>query len=100
MSEHGHTNAQDQPVPGLTITCTEIVEVVTDYLEGEVDEALRAEIEAHLSLCPGCDAYLDQMRETIRVMGRVPVETLSDDAREDLMAAFRSFTAPPRGADV
>ena len=98
MSEHGNTS--DAPVPGLTITCTEIVEVVTDYLEGEVDEALRTEIEAHLALCPGCDHYLEQMRETIRVMGRVPVDTLSDDARDELMAAFRSFTAPPRGADV
>jgi predicted anti-sigma-YlaC factor YlaD len=83
MSEH--------PVPGLTITCTEIVEVVTDYLEGQVDEALRAEIEAHLALCPGCDNYLEQMRETIRVMGRVPVESLSDAARDDLLAAFRTF---------
>jgi anti-sigma factor RsiW len=83
MSEH--------PVPGLTITCTEIVEVVTDYLEGQVDDALRAEIEAHLALCPGCDNYLEQMRETIRVMGRVPVESLSDAARDDLLAAFRTF---------
>lgn len=81
----------DHPVPGMTITCTELVEVVTDYIEGQVDDALRAEIEAHLALCPGCDNYLEQMRETIRVMGRVPVESLSDAARDDLMAAFRTF---------
>jgi anti-sigma factor RsiW len=84
----------DQTVPGLTITCTEIVEVVTDYLEGQVDDALRAEIEAHLALCPGCDHYLEQMRDTIRVMGRVPVESLSDAAREDLINAFRTFRTP------
>jgi predicted anti-sigma-YlaC factor YlaD len=80
--------------PGLTITCTEVVEVVTDYLEGSVDDGLRAEIEAHLALCPGCDAYLDQMRETIRVMGHVPVESLSDTARDELMNAFRTFHTP------
>jgi anti-sigma factor RsiW len=84
----------NQPVPGMTITCTEIVEVVTEYLEGQVDEALRAEVEAHLALCPGCDHYLDQMRETIRLVGRVPVESLSDAARDDLMAAFRTFHTP------
>jgi hypothetical protein len=82
------------PVPGLTITCTEIVEVVTDYLEDQVDDALRAEIEAHLALCVGCHTYLDQMRETIRLMGRVPVESLSDTARDDLMHAFRTFHTP------
>lgn len=86
MSEH--------PVPGMTITCTQLVEVVTDYLEGQVDDPLRAEIEAHLALCPGCDNYLKQMRETIRVMGRVPVESLSDVARDDLMTAFRTFHIP------
>ncbi len=86
MSEH--------PVPGMTITCTELVEVVTDYLEGQVDDSLRAEIEAHLALCPGCDNYLEQMRETIQAMGRVPVDSLSDAARDDLMAAFRTFHTP------
>ncbi len=84
----------DQPVPGMTITCAEIVEVVTDYLEDQVAVALRAEIEAHLALCPGCDAYLEQMRDTIRVMGRVPAESHSDDARADLMDAFRAFRTP------
>jgi anti-sigma factor RsiW len=81
-------------VPGLAITCTELVEVVTDYLEGQVDDAVRAEIEAHLALCPGCDNYLQQMRETIRVLGRVPVESLSAAARDDLMNAFRTFHTP------
>jgi anti-sigma factor RsiW len=82
------------PVPGVTITCAEVVELVTDYLEGLVADDLRAEIEAHLALCPGCATYLEQMRETIRVMGRVPVESLSDSARDELMQAFRTFRAP------
>jgi anti-sigma factor RsiW len=81
-------------VPGMTITCQEVVELVTDYLEGELDDATRAELEAHLALCPGCDAYLTQMRVTIAELGHVPVETLSEAAHDDLMAAFRSFHAP------
>ena len=81
----------DTPVPGMTISCQEVVEIVTDYLEGQLDEATRAELEAHLALCPGCDLYLEQMRATIDELGHVPVETLSEQAQSDLMAAFRTF---------
>jgi predicted anti-sigma-YlaC factor YlaD len=85
MTERGHR-------PGLTITCQEVVELVTDYLEGVLDPAEVAEIEAHLNLCEGCTAYLEQVRTTIRMLGRVPVETLSPAAREGLL---RAFGGPP-----
>jgi|tagenome__1003787_1003787.scaffolds.fasta_scaffold20935513_3 anti-sigma factor RsiW len=88
----------DHATPGMTITCSEIVEVVTDYLEGEVDEAVRVEVEAHLALCPGCDAYLAQMRATLQVLGHVPVESLSEVARDDLLAAFHTFRPPAAGS--
>jgi anti-sigma factor RsiW len=81
-------------VPGMSITCEEVVEIVTDYLEGAVDDATRAELEAHLALCPHCQRYLDQMRETIEELGRVPVETLNEQAQRDLVAAFRTYRAP------
>lgn len=88
----------DHSRPGLAIDCAELVEIVTDYLEGAVDEPTRAEIEAHLALCPGCDIYLTQMRETIRTLGHVPVESLSDAAATALLSAFGDFHAarPPR----
>ena len=81
-------------VPGMTITCEEVVDIVTDYLEGTVDDPTRAELEAHLALCPHCRTYLDQMRQTIDELGHVPVQTLSDQAQEDLLAAFRTFRPP------
>lgn len=81
-------NTRTSPEPGLSITCQEVVELVTDYLEGMLDPAQTAEIEAHLGLCAGCARYLEQMRATIRVLGRVPVETLSEEARQDLLRAF------------
>lgn len=81
----------DTPAPGMTISCQEVVEIVTDYLEGQLDEATRTELEAHLALCPGCDLYLDQMRATIDELGHVPVESLSEQAQSDLMSAFRTF---------
>ena len=81
----------DTPVPGMTISCQEVVEIVTDYLEGQLDEGTRTELEAHLALCPGCDLYLEQMRATIDELGHVPVESLSEQAQSDLMSAFRKF---------
>ena len=77
------------PEPGMTITCQEVVELVTDYLEGTLDEPTRSEIEAHLALCPGCAEYLRQMRTTLEVVGHVPLDSLSGQARDDLLAAFR-----------
>jgi anti-sigma factor RsiW len=81
----------DTPAPGMSISCQEVVEIVTDYLEGQLDEATRTELEAHLALCPGCDLYLEQMRATIDELGHVPVESLSEQAQSDLMSAFRTF---------
>ena len=77
--------------PGLTISCQEVVELVTDYLEGQLDPETRAEMEAHLALCPGCDSYLAHMRRTIDELGHVPVETLSARAQTELLAAFQTF---------
>jgi predicted anti-sigma-YlaC factor YlaD len=87
-------DAAGQPISGLQIDCIEVVELVTDYLEGALDAATSDEIEAHLVLCAPCQTYLDQMRATIQVLGHVPVETLTDEAKSDLVAAFRDFRAP------
>jgi anti-sigma factor RsiW len=83
----------DAPTPGTTISCQEVVELVTDYLEDDLDPAVRTELEAHLALCEGCDTYVEQLRETIRRLGRVRAENLSPRAQEDLLSAFRTFRA-------
>jgi anti-sigma factor RsiW len=74
--------------PGAGIRCDRLVELVTDYLEGALDEATAAEFEAHLVRCPGCDAYLDQMRQTAHQLGRVSLDGLSDAARARVLEAF------------
>lgn len=71
--------------------CQELVEVVTDYLEGRLSPTDQARFEAHIADCEYCATYLDQMRETIRTLGRLPAESLSGDAREALLSAFRSW---------
>lgn len=76
--------------------CREIVELVTDYLEDRLTPRDRARFEAHIAECPYCETYLQQMRQTVRVLGRIPEESLSADAREALVTAFRSWKIETR----
>ncbi|MEZ5123764.1 MAG: zf-HC2 domain-containing protein [Solirubrobacterales bacterium] len=78
---------------GETITCREFVELVTDYLEGRLPESECERFEDHLALCPGCQAYVEQMRATLRALGRIPEESISPAAREELLHAFRTWKA-------
>jgi anti-sigma factor RsiW len=77
--------------PGETLTCREFVELATDFLEGRLPERDRERFEDHLALCPGCQAYMDQLRATLRALGRIPEESLSADARDELLHAFRDW---------
>jgi anti-sigma factor RsiW len=74
--------------PGWNIRCDHLVELVTEYLDGALDEATVAEFEAHLALCPGCAEYLEQIRTTVNSLGRVSLDGLSYSARARLLAAF------------
>jgi len=73
------------------LTCQDFVELVTDYLEGALDEDAGRRFEEHLALCPGCDTYLSQMKETATRLGEIPVESLSAEAQSTLLSAFRDF---------
>jgi anti-sigma factor RsiW len=72
--------------------CRELVELITDYLEDRLSAIDRARFEAHLAECDGCRAYLDQFRQTIRALGRLPEESLSAAARDTLLTAFRDWS--------
>ena len=73
------------------LTCIELVELVTDYLEGNLDAYERARVERHLAGCDACTAYIDQMRVTIAVVGRVDVDDIPDAMKAELMHAFRDW---------
>ena len=73
------------------LTCIELVELVTDYLEGNLGPDDRARVERHLAACDACTAYVDQMRVTIAVVGRIEVDDLSDAAKAELLHAFRDW---------
>jgi anti-sigma factor RsiW len=70
------------------MTCREMVELVTAYLEGHLAAEQRARFEEHLAICDGCQAYVDEMRDTLRSLGRLPEDRLSPQARDTLLAAF------------
>ncbi len=75
------------------LPCVELVELVTDYLEGALDQDERARLEAHLDACEGCRAYLDQVRQTVQMMSHLPSEDLSPPVRQHLLEAFRAWRA-------
>lgn len=54
------------------VTCREVVELVTDLMEDALDPVTQAEVVAHLAECPDCLRYLEQMRETVRLLGDLP----------------------------
>jgi anti-sigma factor RsiW len=75
------------------LECIDLVEMVTDYLEGALDQQRHEMVEAHLRTCDGCKVYLEQMRETREYLGHVPPEAgsdLPDQARRKLLDAFRA----------
>jgi anti-sigma factor RsiW len=73
------------------ISCQEVVELVTDYVEGALDPEEASLFEQHLNFCDGCVWYVDQMRTTISTVGRVDEEEVPPEARERLIAAFRDW---------
>ena len=72
--------------------CRDLVELITDYLENRLSPGDRLRFEAHLAECDACRTYLDQFRQTIRVLGHLPEESLSPEARLILLAAFRGWS--------
>ena len=77
------------------LSCREIVELVTDYLEGDLDADTTTALEEHLDLCPGCARYVEQIRETVATLRDVGSDNLSPETQAGLLEAFREFRRPP-----
>jgi anti-sigma factor RsiW len=73
------------------LVCQQVVELVTEYLEGTLTRSERRRFETHLAGCPNCTHYLAQMRATIRATGTLEPEDLSPEARDELTALFRRW---------
>ena len=74
------------------LTCREVIDLLTDYVEDALPAEERGRVEAHLATCDGCTAYLEQVRETIRLTGMLTEEQVPDEDKYRLLAAFRDWT--------
>jgi anti-sigma factor RsiW len=80
------------------LTCQQVVELVTEYLDGVMEPRRRVRFEAHLDGCDGCTAYLEQFRSTVAVIGRLDVGDIAAPVMSELLAAFRNWADDRDGA--
>jgi hypothetical protein len=73
------------------LSCQELVELVTGYVEGTLSLADQARFESHLGVCADCHQYLGQMRQTILLVGALAEQDIPNDAKERLLYTFRSW---------
>ena len=73
------------------MTCQELVELVTDYVEGVLPEPERARLDTHLAECSYCEEYIAQIRQTIEAIGDLPIEPISRERQRQLLEAFRGW---------
>jgi anti-sigma factor RsiW len=73
------------------LTCQELVELITNYLDNALTAEERQRFEHHLEFCHGCRAYLEQMRTTLQLVGSLSVEDIPDEMRSELLAVFRGL---------
>lgn len=74
-----------------TLTCQELTEVLTDYLDGVMAPEDRARFDAHLELCDGCVNYVSQMRQTIRAVRELHPAEVEATVPDDVLDAFRAW---------
>ena len=77
----------------VSLSCQELVELVTDYLEGTLPARERKWFEEHLAECVNCEVYLQQIRATIELVGALSPDSLSPEAEEALLSAFRDWNS-------
>jgi anti-sigma factor RsiW len=80
------------------LTCQQAVELVTDYLEGTLSWRQRRRFEKHLRGCPNCSAYLQQIRTTIELAGRVEPDQLDETTRNGLIDLYRRYRSEDTGS--
>jgi anti-sigma factor RsiW len=73
------------------LSCQELVELVTDYLEGALPDGERLRFDDHIGRCDGCETYLEQIRQTITLLGHFPHEALAPEAETALLVGFRGW---------
>lgn len=73
------------------LTCQQVTEIVTDYLEGQMPLWKRMQFQLHIGMCRHCREYLRQMKATIETVGQLPDEPLPEDVKEELRYRLRKL---------
>lgn len=77
------------------LTCREVTELVTDYLERKLSFRDTMRFHMHVGMCRHCRAYLRQMKQTIALLGALPKDeaetAMAPEVREDLLRRFRTW---------
>lgn len=77
------------------LTCQQLTELVTEYLEGRMSFWRRAQFQMHLGMCQHCRAYIHQMKVTVSTLGSLPPEPVPEELKSELLQRFRNM-APPK----
>jgi anti-sigma factor RsiW len=75
------------------LSCQALVELVTEYLEGTLSELDQARFEEHIALCPMCQVHLEQLRMTVRELGRIGEQDIDPEVLAELLERFRDWDA-------
>jgi predicted anti-sigma-YlaC factor YlaD len=86
MSNNHMTNANQKE-----LNCQEVVELVTDYLEQALVPETQAQFEEHIGNCPGCDTYLEQVKQTIMMLRKLSEQQTFPETKQDLLEVFRNW---------
>lgn len=97
MSLRDHIPFLRRRRPPAVLSCRELVDLVTAYLEGTLPPGEHALLEQHLSMCEACTTYVAQMRGTLRALGRLAPEDVTPAAYAELSAVFTAWQAERRG---
>ncbi len=73
------------------MTCKELVQLVTEYLEETLPPKDRRRLEEHLTLCPYCRIYMEQMRETVCLLGKMSEDSIPEDDKQKLLERFQNW---------
>lgn len=74
--------------------CRDFVECVTMYIEGTLSRRDRRRLEQHLAECGPCTLYLEQLRDTLQVAGKIEPDEVPAHMREELVRVFERWRAP------
>jgi anti-sigma factor RsiW len=78
------------------LTCRELTELVTDYVEGRLSFLDRLRFQMHLGMCRHCRAYLRQFKQTIQALGKLPPESIPPEVQQALLERFRDWKRETR----